>query len=58
MLELALRGGHRYWIWVLTLITLTGCALAMFILQYTEGLTVTAMKFREPYYFKRPFIQT
>jgi len=43
MLELALRGSHRYWIWVLTLITLTGCALAMFILQYTEGLTVTAM---------------
>ena len=43
MLELALRGGHRYWIWVLALIVLTGGALAMFVLQYTEGLTVTAM---------------
>ena len=51
MLELALRGNHRYWIWVTTLIVLTGSALAMFILQYTEGLTVTAMSRVVPWGF-------
>lgn len=40
MLELAFRGSQRYWIWVFTLVVLIGCALAMFILQYTECLTV------------------
>jgi len=43
MLELALRGNRGYWIWVLFLVALTGGAFAMFILQNTEGLTVTAM---------------
>lgn len=51
MLELALRGGHRYWIWVFTLITLTGGAPAMFVLQMTEGLTVTAMSRDMPWGF-------
>jgi molybdopterin-containing oxidoreductase family membrane subunit len=51
MLEIALRGSHRYWIWVMTLIALTGSALAMFILQYTEGLTVTAMSRVVPWGF-------
>jgi molybdopterin-containing oxidoreductase family membrane subunit len=51
MLELALRGGHRYWIWVFTLITLTCGALTMFVLQMTEGLTVTAMSRDMPWGF-------
>ena len=51
MLELALRGTHRYWLWVLFLVLLTGGALAMFILQLTEGLTVTAMGRMVPWGF-------
>jgi len=51
MLELALRGPHRYWLWILFLVLLTGGALAMFILQLTEGLTVTAMGRMVPWGF-------
>ena len=43
MLELALRGNRSYWLWILFLILLMGGALAMFILQNTRGLGVTAM---------------
>ena len=51
MLELALRGNHRYWIWVASLVALMGGAFAMFILQNTEGLTVTAMSRTMPWGF-------
>jgi molybdopterin-containing oxidoreductase family membrane subunit len=51
VLELALRGTHRYWIWVASLVALMGGALAMFILQNTEGLTVTAMSRTMPWGF-------
>jgi len=43
MLELALRGNRSYWLWILFLILVMGGALAMFILQNTRGLGVTAM---------------
>jgi molybdopterin-containing oxidoreductase family membrane subunit len=51
MLELALRGHRRYWMWVLTLVLLTGGAFAMFMLQYTRGLGVTAMSRDIPWGF-------
>ncbi|MDH3813549.1 MAG: polysulfide reductase NrfD [Acidobacteriota bacterium] len=51
MLEMALRGNARYWTWILFLIILTGGALAMFVLQYTQGLTVTAMSRDMPWGF-------
>lgn len=51
MIELALRGSHRYWIWLLILAMLSGCALAMFILQSTHGLGVTAMSRDMPWGF-------
>jgi molybdopterin-containing oxidoreductase family membrane subunit len=43
MLELAIRGSRRYWLWVLALALLTSGAFAMFLLQINQGLTVTAM---------------
>ena len=51
MLELALRGNRRYWIWLLFLATLTAGALTMFVLQMTDGLTVTAMSRDMPWGF-------
>jgi molybdopterin-containing oxidoreductase family membrane subunit len=51
MLEMAVRGGVRYWLWVLFLLALTGGAAAMFILQYTQGLTVTNMSRDIPWGF-------
>jgi molybdopterin-containing oxidoreductase family membrane subunit len=43
MFEIALRGGVRYWSWLALLMVLTAAAFAMFVLQNTVGLTVTAM---------------
>ena len=51
MLELALRGSHRYWLWMLILAVLTGGAGAMFVYQQTAGLTVTAMARDMPWGF-------
>jgi molybdopterin-containing oxidoreductase family membrane subunit len=51
MLELALRGNLRYWLWLLTLILLVGGAVAMFFLQLDSGLTVTAMARDMPWGF-------
>ena len=51
MLELALRGTPRYWLWLLTLMILIGGAFAMFILQLNSGLTVTAMARDMPWGF-------
>jgi len=51
MLELALRGTPRYWLWLFTLMILIGGAVAMFILQLNSGLTVTAMARDMPWGF-------
>ncbi len=51
MLELALCGNRRYWLWILFLIVLTGGAVLMFILQNTQGLCVTAMSRGMPWGF-------
>jgi molybdopterin-containing oxidoreductase family membrane subunit len=51
MLELALHGSRRYWLWILSLTILASGAFAMFVLQMTEGLTITAMARNMPWGF-------
>ena len=51
MLELALRGSSRYWIWVFTLALLACGALVMFVLQLQHGLGITAMSRAVPWGF-------
>ena len=51
MLELALQGSRRYWLWILALIVLTAAAAAMFVLQLRDGLTITAMARGMPWGF-------
>jgi molybdopterin-containing oxidoreductase family membrane subunit len=51
MLELALHGGRRYWLWIATLTIPTGAAAAMFALQLNHGLTITAMARDMPWGF-------
>ncbi len=54
MLELALRSSHRYWTWLIFLTLLISGAVAMFVLQNTVGLTVTAMGRIMPWGFTSP----
>jgi molybdopterin-containing oxidoreductase family membrane subunit len=51
MLHYALRGSHGYWAWVALLLLLMAGAAAMFALQMTQGLTVTAMSRDMPWGF-------
>jgi molybdopterin-containing oxidoreductase family membrane subunit len=51
MLELALHGNRRYWLWLSFLTVLIGAAGFMFILQLNHGLTITAMARDMPWGF-------
>lgn len=43
MLEKALSGGRRYWIWVFLLLGMIGAGLLAYLLQFREGLGITGM---------------
>lgn len=43
MLEKALSGGRRYWIWVFLLLGVIGAGLLAYLLQFREGLGITGM---------------
>jgi molybdopterin-containing oxidoreductase family membrane subunit len=51
MIELALHGTNRYWLWLLTLTVLIGGAVVMFVVQQRAGLTVTSMARDMPWGF-------
>ncbi len=43
MLEKALKGSERYWIWIAALLFFIGLGFAAYMLQYFKGLGVTGM---------------
>jgi len=43
MLEKALKGEPRYWSWVVFLLVVIGAGFGAYLVQYTEGLTITGM---------------
>ncbi len=43
MLEIALKGSKRYWIWVIILLAAMAAGLGAYIDQFNHGLTITGM---------------
>ncbi|MFH1057308.1 MAG: NrfD/PsrC family molybdoenzyme membrane anchor subunit [Pseudomonadota bacterium] len=43
MLEKALKGEPRYWGWLVFLLVVIGAGFGAYMVQYTEGLTITGM---------------
>lgn len=43
MLELTFKGEKKYWIWVITLITILSAALGLYLWQLKLGLSITGM---------------
>jgi Ni/Fe-hydrogenase subunit HybB-like protein len=43
MLELALKGNKKYWIWILALLGITGIGFAVYLKQLSFGLGLTGM---------------
>ncbi len=43
MLDKALNGSSRYWMWVTFLLAVIGVGFGAYLVQYNEGLTITGM---------------
>lgn len=43
MLETALKGGKRYWVWILFLLAIIGAGFSSYLKQFNEGLGITGM---------------
>jgi Ni/Fe-hydrogenase subunit HybB-like protein len=43
MLERALNGGQRYWVWVFFLLSLIGAGVIAYLYQFQQGLGITGM---------------
>ena len=43
MIDIALRGSKRYWGWIAFLLAITGVGVAVYIVQWNVGLTITGM---------------